>query len=195
MTNNEPKREIALLWDKDTPFMQHLTDKGFDCELIIPNLLFAPFFSFTCYKLVIVPAGFGNEVYSGILKGLRANSVRIKDFVKAGGTLLVSGALSNKDAYNWLPVKIEYVMEKRRVKIEAVKEHKAAVIVEKEECICDGYFEEAGTEGEVILKIKDDNDEKTKAILVVSEYGAGEIIATTIHEYPSERFIAYCVGR
>ena len=189
------EREIALLWDKDTPFMQHLTDKGFDCELIIPNLLFAPFFSFTGYKLVIVPAGFGNELYSGILKGLRANSVRIKDFVKEGGVLLVSGALSNKDAYNWLPVKIEYVMEKRRVRTEVVKEHKAAAIVEKEECMCDGYFDWTGTEGEVILRIKGDNDEKTKAILVVSEYGAGEIIATTIHEYPSERFIAYCVGR
>ena len=103
MTNNEPKREIALLWDKDTLFMPYLTDKGFDCDLITPNLLFAPFFSFTGYKLVIVPAGFGDELYSGILKGLRASSVLIKDFVKAGGALLVSGALSNKDAYNWLP--------------------------------------------------------------------------------------------
>ena len=195
MTNNEPKREIALLWDKDTLFMPYLTDKGFDCDLITPNLLFAPFFSFTGYKLVIVPAGFGDELYSGILKGLRASSVLIKDFVKAGGALLVSGAISNKGAYNWLPVKIEYVMEKRRVRIEVVKEHKAAAIVEKEECMCDGYFEEAGTEGEVILRIKEDKEEKTKAILVVSEYGAGEIIATTIHEYPSERFIAYCVGR
>lgn len=195
MTNNEPKREIALLWDKDTPFMPYLTDKGFDCEVITPNLLFAPFFSFTGYKLVIVPAGFGNELYSGILKGLRANSECIKDFVKEGGVLLVSGALSNKDAYNWLPVKIEYVMEKRRVRIEMVEENKAAAIVEKEGCVCDGYFDEAGTEGEVILKIKDDNDEKTKAILVVLKYGAGEIIATTIHEYPSERFIKRCLGR
>ena len=189
------EREIALLWDKDTLFREYLIDKGFTCEVVMPNTLSAPFFSFTGYKLVIVPAGFGNELYSGILKGLRANSVRIKDFVKAGGVLLVSGALSNKDAYNWLPVKIEYVMEKRRVRTEVVKEHKAAAIVEKEECMCDGYFDEAGTEGEVILRIKGDKDEKTKAILVVSEYGAGEIIATAIHEYPSERFIAYCVGK
>ncbi len=194
MTNNEPKREIALLWDKDTLFREYLIDKGFTCEVVMPNTLSAPFFSFTGYKLVIVPAGFGNELYSGILKGLRASSVLIKDFVKAGGVLLVSGALSNKDAYNWLPVKIEYVMEKRRVRTEVVKDIKAAGIVEKEECMCDGYFEEAGTEGEVILRIKGDKDEKTKAILVVSEYGAGEIIATTIHEYPSERFIKRCLG-
>lgn len=194
MTNNEPKREIALLWDKDTLFREYLIDKGFTCEVVMPNTLSAPFFSFIGYKLVIVPAGFGNELYSRMLKGLRANSVRIKDFVKAGGVLLVSGALSNKDAYNWLPVKIEYVMEKRRVRTEVVKDIKAAGIVEKEECMCDGYFEEAGTEGEVILRIKGDKDEKTKAILVVSEYGAGEIIATTIHEYPSERFIKRCLG-
>jgi len=187
--------EIALLWDKDTLFRKYLIDRGFTCEVVMPNTLSAPFFSFTGYKLIIVQAGFGNELYSGMLKVLRANRVRIKDFVKAGGTLLVSGALSNKDAYNWLPVKIEYVMEKRRVRTEVVKEHKAAAIVEKEECMCDGYFDWTGTEGEVILRIKDDKDEKAKAILVVSEYGAGEIIATTIHEYPSERFIAYCVGR
>ncbi|HJH26007.1 MAG TPA: hypothetical protein C5S37_04355 [Methanophagales archaeon] len=186
------EREIALLWDKDTLFRDYLIDRGFTCEGVMPNTLSAPFFSFTGYKLVIVPAGFGNELYSGMLKGLRASSVRIKDFVKAGGVLLVSGALSNKDAYNWLPVKIEYVMEKRRVRTEVVKEHKAAVIVEKEECMCDGYFMEIGAEGEIILKEKGKDE---KAILVVWEYGAGEVIATTIHEYPSERFIKRCLGR
>jgi hypothetical protein len=184
------KVEIALLWDKDTLFREYLIDKGFTCEVVMPNTLSAPFFSFTGYKLVIVPAGFGNELYSGMLKALRANSVLIKDFVKAGGTLLVSGALSNKDAYNWLPIKIEYVTEKRRVKIAVVKEHKARGIVEKEECMCDGYFSVVGADGEVILREK---DKDRKAILVVSEYGAGVIIATTIHEYPSERFIAYFV--
>ena len=184
--------EIALLWDKDTLFREYLIDRGFTCEVVMPNTLSAPFFSFTGYKLIIVQAGFGNELYSGMLKVLRANSVHIKDFVKAGGTLLVSGALSNKDAYDWLPVKIKYVMEKRRVRIEMLKDHKAAAIVEKEECMCDGYFEEAWTEGEIILKEK---DKDRNAILVVAQYGAGEIIATTIHEYPSERFIAYCVGR
>jgi len=193
------RTEIALLWDKDTLFREYLIDKGFTCEVVMPNTLSAPFFSFTGYKLVIVPAGFGNELYSGMLKALRANSVLINEFVKAGGALLVSGALSNKDAYKWLPVKIEYVMEKRRVRIEVVTEHKAAVIVEKEECMCDGYFEgvEAETEWEVILRIKEkwDKDKKGKAILITLKYGAGEIIATTIHEYPSKRFIAYCIGR
>ncbi len=182
--------EIALLWDKDTLFRRYLIERGFTCEVVMPNTLSAPFFSLTGYKLVIVPAGFGNELYSGMLKALRANSELVKDFVKAGGALLVSGALSNKNAYNWLPIKIEYVVEKRMVRIEVVKEHKAAGIVEKEECMCDGYFTGIGADGEVILR---ERDKDKQAILVVSEYGAGEIVATTIHEYPSERFIAYCV--
>ncbi len=84
--------EIALLWDKDTLFREYLLDRGITCETVIvmPNTLSAPFFSFTYYKLIIVPAGFGNELYSGMLrmlKVLRANSVLIKDFVNDGGTL------------------------------------------------------------------------------------------------------------
>ena len=186
--------EIALLWDKETPFKRYLTDMGFDCEVIRSSTLSAPFFSFTGYTLAIVPAGFGNELYSGILlKGLRANSVLIKEFVNAGGTLFVSGALSTPDAYNWLPVNIEYEMERGRVRIAVVTVHEAAMLVEKEECVCDGA---AGTEGEVILTIREDRGAKSKkAIFVAAEYGAGVIIATTIHEYPSRRFIAYCVGR
>jgi glutamine amidotransferase-like uncharacterized protein len=190
------KIEIALLWDNDTSFRRYLIDKGFDCEVVTPNILAAPSFTFTRYKLVIVQAGFGNELYSRMLKELRANSIRIKKFVKAGGTLLVSGALSNKDAYNWLPIRIEYAVEKRMARIGVVKGHKAAEIVERENCLCDGYFEEAETEGEIILKIKEDDEKaKVKAVLVVSDYGAGMIIVTTIHEYPSERFIAYCLEK
>jgi hypothetical protein len=184
---------IALVWDKDTPFKQYLTDRGFDCEVVMPQLFAAPFFSFAGYKLIIVQAGFGNELYSGMLKALRANSVLIKEFVTAGGTLLVSGALSNKDAYNWLPREIGYVNEVRRVRIELMKAHKAATIVEKDECLCDGYFEEVGEGWDVILTVK--GDKEGKAILAASEYGTGKIIATTIHEYPSEEFITYCVER
>ena len=75
----------------------------------------------------------------------------------------------------------------------AVKAHKTATIVETDECLCDGYFEEVEDGWDVILAVK--GDAEKKAILAVSEYGAGEIIATTIHEYPSEQFIAYCSGR
>ena len=185
--------EIALLWDKEITYKRYLIDRGFDCEVVTPGTLAAPFFSTRVCRLLIVPAGFGNTLYSGILKELRATSMFIKNFVKGGGTLLVSGAFSIKDAYDWLPIEIEYVMEERRVKIELITEHEAATIVEKDECFCDGYFEEVDAGCEVLLTVKRDEDEK--AVLVVSEYGAGKIIATTIHEYPSEQFIAYCVGK
>jgi len=182
---------ITLLWDKDTPFKQYLADHGFDCEVLTPKILAAPFFSWRARKLLIVPAGFGNPFFSGVLNDLRATSALINNFVTAGGTLLVSGAFSSRDAYEWLPLKLKYVRAEQTVKIKRVKENRAATIVETDECMCDGYFEEVEDGWDVIFAVKEDDDEK--AILVVSEYGAGEIIATTIHEYPSEQFIAYCL--
>jgi hypothetical protein len=184
--------EIALLWDKEITYKRYLIDRGFDCEVVTPGTLAAPFFSTRLCRLLIVPAGFGNTLYSRILKELRATRMVITDFVKGGGTLLVSGSFSIGGAYDWLPIKIEYVMEERRVKIELITEHEAATMVEKDECFCDGYFEEVDAGCEGLLTVKRDEDEK--AILVVSRYGAGKIIATTIHEYPSEQFLAYCVG-
>jgi len=184
---------IALLWDKGTPLKQYLTDRGFDCEIVTPKIFASPLFSAKTCKLAIVPAGFGHAFYSKVLKDLRANSGYITKFVKDGGTLFVSGAFSGRDAYDWLPRGIEYVKEMRLVKTELIKEHKAATIAEKDECMCDGYFEALDNGWDVILAVKEDKEEK--AILVVSEYGTGKIIATTIHEYPSEQFIAYCVNR
>ncbi len=186
-------REIALLWDKDTPFKQYLTDNGFDCEIVTPKLLAAPFFSWRSCRLVIVPAGFGHAFYSGVLKDLRANSAFINTFVKAGGTLLVSGALSGGDAYNWLPWGITYLRDERTVEIERVKEHKAAAIIDNDECMCDGYFEKIEDGWDIILAAKGESE--GKPILVTAEYGVGTIIATSIHEYPSERFIAFFTGK
>lgn len=185
------KPEIAVLWDKESPFKQYLTENGFDCEVITPKVLATPIFSFRACRLALVPAGFGNSFFSGILPDLRATSVFITDFVKAGCTLLVSGAFSGGDAYNWLPLKIDYVRAELRAKIERKKEHKAAAIVKADECTCDGYFEAVEEGWEVILAAKGAKDEKP--ILVLAKYGSGEIIATTIHEYPSEEFIKYCL--
>ena len=91
---------ITVLWDKETPFKQYLIERGFDCEVVTPGMIAAPFFSWRACRLVLVPAGFGNPFFSGVLEDLRANRTLILNFVKAGGTLLVSGALSHTDAYN-----------------------------------------------------------------------------------------------
>lgn len=187
------ERQITVLWDKETPFEQYLTDRGFICEVVTPQIVAAPFFSWKACKLLLVPAGFGNAFFSGILKDLRATSTFITNFVKAGGTLLVCGAFSGKNAYNWLPRTINYVRAEHKVQIDRLKQDGAATIVETDECFCDGYFDEVGEGWEVVLAARAEGDEK--AILVVSKYGAGRIIATTIHEYPTEQFIAYCVRK
>jgi hypothetical protein len=186
---NVHARAIALLGDNVTAFTRYLRGMEFTCEAIPSELLLAPFFSLTDYKLVIIPAGFGSVLYSKLLPRLRAKKELLTNFVGAGGTLLVSGAFSEKNPYNWLPLTLEYIQKEQWVTIEMVADHHAALIVETNKCMCDGYFTAIGSEGEIILE-----NEGGKAILVVASYGAGEIIATTIHEYPSERFISYCVG-
>lgn len=187
------KSGITVLWDRETPFEQYLTERGFDCEVVTPKLVAAPFFSWRACRLALVPAGFGNPFFSGVLGDLRANRQLITDFVKAGGILLVSGAHSHSDAYNWLPRPLTYVRAEQTVKLKRVKKNKAAEIVEMDECMCDGYFDEVGEGWDVILTFE--GAEAEKAILVTLKCGVGEIIATTIHEYPSDRFFEYCVRR
>ena len=184
---------ITVLWDNETPFKQYLAERGFDCEVVTPKMIAAPFFSWRASQLVLVPAGFGNPFFSGVLDDLRANSVLITDFVKAGGTLLVSGALSHSDAYNWLPLKLRYARADQTVKIKRLKENQVATMVDADECMCDGYFDEVGEGWDVILALA--GDDADNAILVATEYGVGQIIATTIHEYPSDQFFEYCVKR
>jgi hypothetical protein len=188
---------ITVLWDRETPFKQYLTERGFDCEVVTPKMIAAPFFSWRASRLVLVPAGFGNSFFSGVLGDLRANRTRIMDFVKAGGALLVSGAFAYTDAYNWLPRKLRYARAEQTVELKWLKENKAAAaLVETDKCMCDGYFEEVGEGWDVLLAIQGGEEEADeKAILVVLEYGAGEIIAATIHEYPSNRFFEHYAGR
>ena len=184
---------ITVLWDRDTPVKHYLTERGFDCEVVTPKVVAAPFFSWRSSQLALVPAGFGNPFFSAVLEDLRANSMLITKFVEAGGTLLVSGALSHSDAYNWLPLKLRYVRADQTVKIKRLKENPAATIVDADDCMCDGYFEEVGEGWDVILAM--DGADTDNVILVATEYGAGQIIATTIHEYPSDRFFEYCAKR
>lgn len=185
--------EIAVLWDRDLTLRRYLSDHGFRCALVAPAVLAAPFFSWRACRLVIVPAGFGNAGYSQILTGLRAHREAITNFVKAGGRLLVWGAFSSRDAYNWLPLPLQYVHDERVVGVKRLTGAEPGQLVEGDECYCDGYFEHpAGGWHDILVTT---GAEAGRAILVAAAYGAGELIATTIHEYPADRFIAYCVGR
>ncbi len=187
--------DIAVLWDQDIgDYRRYLRDQGFDCDVIPPVVLNMPVnhTNLEEYRLVIVPAGFGNMTYTRLLPELRAIDDLITEFVKAGGTLFVGGALSNiSNAYDWLPVELRYVAGMRQVKVKTLKSHRAAEILhDQDECICDGYFTDMGEDVDTIL-----SSEEGHAILVTSVFGAGEIIVTSIHEFPSREFLWYCVNR
>ena len=184
--------EIALLWDGKTYLQKYLASIGYESEVIAnPELLIPPL---TPFKLAIVPAGFADRRFSKMLDALRASRDSIRNFVQAGGTLLVSGAINEKvDAYDWLPsLNLKYKHKFGEVHVEVVaKHHESAMLVEREICMCDGYFDFVRG-GEIILR------GNKRPILVASSVGsagAGEIIATTVHEFPSKRFIAYCLRR
>jgi hypothetical protein len=183
--------EIALLWDRDTPYEQYLREHGFRYKLVQPQLLAAPFFSWRAFRLVIIPAGFGNTYFSGMLAALRANREALSSFVKAGGTLLVSGALAHSNAYDWLPLQLEYVRKDIQAPLERQKDDEAARIVEQAVCFCDGYLGTLEDDWSVVLMVKVDSS--ARPVLVVARYGAGKIIVSSIHEYPSERFLRACL--
>ncbi|MBN1454706.1 MAG: hypothetical protein JW945_00420 [Methanomicrobia archaeon] len=184
--------EIALLWDRDTPYEQYLREHGFRYKLVQPQLLAAPFFSWRAFRLMIVPAGFGNSYFSGMLAVLRANRATITSFVRAGGTLLVSGALAHSNAYDWLPLQLGYVRKDIQATIERKKEDMAAQLVEQAVCFCDGYLGTLDDDWDVVLTVTADLD--VRPVLVVVRYGAGKIIVSSIHEYPSERFLRSCLS-
>ena len=183
--------EIALLWDRDTPYEQYLKEHGFRYKRVQPQLLAAPFFSWRAFRLVIIPAGFGNTYFSGMLAVLRANREALKSFVRAGGTLLVSGALAHGNAYDWLPLQLEYVRKDIQAPLERQKDDEAAQLVEQPVCFCDGYLGTLDDGWGVILTVK--ADAGVHPVLVVADYGAGKIMVSSIHEYPSERFLRTCL--
>ena len=184
--------EIALLWDRDTPYEQYLREHGFRYKLVQPQLLAAPFFSWRAFRLVIIPAGFGNTYFSGMLAALRANREALTSFVRSGGTLLVSGALAHNNAYDWLPLQLAYVRKDIQAPLERQKDDSAAQLVEQAVCFCDGYLGPLEDDWGVILVVKADSG--VHPVLVVARYGAGKIIVSSIHEYPSERFLRECLS-
>ncbi|HDS45057.1 MAG TPA: hypothetical protein ENN68_03005 [Methanomicrobia archaeon] len=184
--------EIALLWDRETPYEQYLREHGFRYKLVQPQHLAAPFFSWRSFRLMIVPAGFGNSYFSGMLAALRANREAITAFVRDGGTLLVSGALAHSTAYDWLPLQLEYVRKDIQAPLERKTDDAAAQLVEQPVCFCDGYLETLADDWDEVLTVESDSG--ACPVLVVARYGAGKIVVSSIHEYPSERFLQACLS-
>jgi len=175
---------VGLIWDCCQTFNRFIEDCGAVCEAVTPHLLAAPFYRGR-YNALIVPTGFANPAYSRCLPGLRAATPRICRFVEAGGRLLVYGAAApDPTAYDWLPVQVKYEhgYGLRRL---TLADHPYAAIIEGYDaaCVpCDGSFPEPG--GDVVAV-----DECGKAVLVAFRVGRGKVAVTSIHEYPSRRFV------
>lgn len=183
-------RHCALLWDEKTVFSRFIEECGLTCEHVTPHLLAAPFYR-GCYSTLIIPAGFANPSYSRLLPALRASSGRIRRYMEAGGKIIVFGAgIDRADAYDWLPFDVTYCHQHRGGGLECISTHRCASLFagyDPESIESDGYFSDH--HGEVIAKMGG------CAVLIRSDVGDGEVIATTIHEYPSRAFLQeFCKG-
>lgn len=174
--------DIALIWDRPTIFEKYLSGLGFGTLVVSPGAFGTPFLP--RFRLAVIPTGFANPQYSSVLPALRKGKGILGSFVSGGGALLVFGALVPEYTYDWLPVPFQYVQRYSRVKLNKVAMHDASMISEEEEVDCDGYLKGAGWN--TVL-----TDGTGETVLAVLSHGHGIIIVTTIHEYPSQRFIRW----
>ena len=181
------KQKTGLAWECSLPYIRYIEDTGVTCELITPQMMGAPYYRGNLVSLII-PTGFGNPAYSGLLPALRASSGRINTFLKKGGRVIVFGAMSPaKGLYDWLPVSVTYVSEYFSSPVTVDTSDPLANILDDfdtSEIDCDGYID--NPEGKVLAQTDDG-----KAIMVSYAVGEGTLIVTTIHEYPSRGFLRH----
>lgn len=192
--------KVGVIWDGPLMFTRLVEDCGEITELVTPHLLAAPFFR-RSYKAVIIPGGFASPSYSSVLPALRACEGRIRRYVREGGMLLVFGAgISRPDAYDWLPVQIRYQFGFSEGVPECDAAHPLSCITDECPSVIsiDGTFEladapspvpEGGGDASVRIRVGDE------PVLVECRVGAGCIIVTSLHEYPSRRFLSHICSR
>ncbi|MDD1715658.1 MAG: hypothetical protein LUQ01_01525 [Methanolinea sp.] len=178
----------GLLWDQKIMFARFLEECGVTCEHVTPHLLAAPFFRGNFVALVI-PTGFANPAYSRLLPALRSSSRRIARFVEGGGKLLVFGAgIDRDDAYDWLPFRVTYRHAHRTGTITCdIPGSCADLFADYDPSLieCDGEL--SSDEGETVARMDG------KPVLIRKSVGLGDVVVTTIHEYPSRKFVReYC---
>jgi hypothetical protein len=174
---------IAVIWDKPIVLTRLIEDCGHSCELVTPHLLTAPFFKKN-FNGILIPAGFASPDSGVVLAALRAIECRISRFIEEGGTLLTfGGAFLRNDVYNWLPVEVDYRFGFSTSMITKEQKEPSPSIVEdiSEPLTIDGVIRVSS--GKVILS------SPQGAVMVCVTYGKGKIIITSLHEYPSRRFI------
>jgi len=174
----------GFVWATPQHFNRFIEECGIGCELITPHMLAAPFFRPTL-NCLIIPTGFANPAYSGLLPALRASSPRIERFVENGGSLLVFGAAADKpDAYDWLPFNLVYRHDCHPRSIAFAAESDTRSILDDYDPVaieCDGIFPEHEADGVGTCE--------SAAVIVEKQIGKGKIVVTSVHEYPSRRFL------
>ena len=174
----------GFVWATPQHFNRFIEECGISCEPVTPHLLAAPFYRPTL-NCLIIPTGFANPAYSNILPALRASSSRIEKFVENGGSLLVFGAAADKpDAYDWLPFSLTYHHDCHPRSIAFAAGSSSRSIIEDYDpsaIECDGIFPEHDGEGAGVCD--------SAAVVIEKRVGKGRVVVTSIHEYPSRRFL------
>ncbi len=174
----------GFVWATPQHFNRFIEECGISCELVTPHMLAAPFYR-PLLNCLIIPTGFANPAYSNLLPALRASSPRIRKFIENGGSLLVFGAAADKpDAYDWLPFSVVYRHDCHPRPVEFPSDSDARSIIEDYDPAaieCDGLFPEhdcvaTGTS-------------ESAAVLLEDRIGRGRVVVTSLHEYPSRRFL------
>lgn len=177
--------EAMLIWDNPLLFEKLFKEHDIKCQRIVSESIGTPFTP-AC-KCVVIPTGFANNDYTKIRAGIERNAKTFENFVRKGGNLVIFSPLVPHYKYDWLPMELEYVQQQQQVTpICKTKDHEAQCLVEDTctEIEFDGYFSK--TDGEILF-----SDETGNPLMVVKELGDGKIIATTIHEFPSGKFLKW----
>ncbi len=180
----------ALFAESKQFFDRFIEECGIACEVVSPQMVATPFFRGR-FSTLIIPTGFAHPGYSRLLPALRASSSRLKRFVENGGCLLVFGAgIDRTDAYDWLPLTVRYCHQygDRSLTLSENSANTSIVSDYDRSCIpCDGHFFDHEAK---VLATADG-----EAVLLEYQEGAGTIIITSIHEYPSRSFVrSFCAS-
>lgn len=184
-------KKAGVIWDCDCYVKRYICENDILCELITPQMLATPFYRGKLVS-IIIPTGFGNPAYSGLMPALRGTSARIRKFVEKGGTALVFGAMSaSGGCYDWLPFEAEYVHEYFSSSLKVVKESDYSGITsdfDESGIECDGYF--SAYDGDCVIMALED-----RCVLIEKKIGDGRFIITSVHEFPSKEFLVrVCSG-
>jgi len=178
--------DIAIIGESSFLYQKLFAEAGVSYQFVSPDLLGSPFLP--RFKVVIIPTGFANPLYSKALAALQRTCSHIADFVRNGGILTVFGPMVAEHRYDWLPMPLEYVCELGSQSI-GPSRHECTCLLCTNTPECDGYLI-PGQGFETVLE-----DGKGRAVLVAGKLGEGLIVATSVHEFPAPEYIRWAAGR